>query len=179
MTAKLSDLFEGSSQVTQMMALQEGVGKWPHPQERGCADDFTAGFGRVNVSFLFKAVDAQLPKNMLGWETGTVELLSDITIDTSEGEGDRATPTLHLSTNDSEYKVSSRSAHIEGSKIIWDIGDEDIRLPVYNRFANALHFEIGGTGINPLAKQPGAVAVLWLRDLVDGEEKESVRHFRM
>lgn len=153
---KLTDIFQGSSQVTQMMALQEGV-----------------GFGRANISFLFKAVDAQLPKPMLGWETGTVELLSDITLEGSQAEEDLHSKKLHLTTNESNYKVSSRFASVNGQKITWDIGEEDIRMPVYNRFANALHFEIGGTGINPLSHhQPDAVAVLWLCDLVDNEEKE-------
>lgn len=130
------------------------------------------GFGRANVSFLFKAVDAKLPKEILSWETATVELLSDITLDTSEGEDDFSTKKLNLHTNQSDFKISSRSASVSGSQITWDIGDEDIRLPIYNRAANSLQFELGGSSINPLDKQPDAVAVLWLRDLADNEEKQ-------
>lgn len=133
------------------------------------------GFGRANISVLFKAVDARLPKNMLGWETSTIELLSDITFDNTEGEGDYSTKKLTLHTNDGEQKISSKFATVENHKVTWDIGDEDIRLPIYNRFTNALHFELGGTNpLNPLDTTPEAVAVLWLRDLVDEEEKRFV-----
>jgi hypothetical protein len=130
------------------------------------------GFGRVNASILFKACDARLPKNMLGWETSTIELLSDITFDTSEVGSDYSTKKLTLHTNDGEHKISSKSAHVENGKVTWDIGDDDIRLPIYNRFTNALHFDLGGTSLlNPLDTTPEAIAVLWLRDLVDEEEK--------
>lgn len=121
---------------------------------------------------MFKSVEADLPKQMLGWDTSTVELLSDVTFDSSEAGGDYKTKKLELTTNDSEYKVPTKTAHVEGNTVTWDIGDDDIRLPIYNRFANCVHFELGGSGINPLATEPDAVAVLWLRDLVDGEEKE-------
>ena len=133
------------------------------------------GFGRANISVLFKAIDARLPKNMLGWETSTIELLSDITFDNAEGEGDYSTKKLSLHTNNGEQKISSKFATVENHTVTWDIGDEDIRLPIYNRFTNALHFELGGTNpLNPLDTTPEAIAVLWLRDLVDEEEKSYV-----
>lgn len=127
-------------------------------------------FGRLNASFLFKSVDAQLPKQLLAWNTATIELLSDITLDTSESGF--STKKLKLHTQDSDFKVQSRSALVEGSRITWDIGEEDIRMPVYNRHTNTLVFLLGGSDLNPLDKQPDAVAVLWLHDLVDEEEQE-------
>lgn len=130
------------------------------------------GFGRANISFLFKAVEANLPKQMLGWETGTVELLSDVVFEPTQEGGDFHTKKLHLSTNDSDYKVPSKAAHSEGNSVRWDLGDEDVRLPIYSRFSNSLHFDCGGSSLNPLSSEPDAVAVLWLRDLVDEEEKE-------
>ena len=113
-----------------------------------------------------------MPKTILGWDTATLELLSDITFDSSETDSDYSTKKLHLGTNDSDYKVQSKMAHQEGNKVVWDVGDEDIRLPVYHRFANSLHFDLGGTGLNPLSSEYEAIAVLWLRDLTDYEEKE-------
>lgn len=121
---------------------------------------------------LFKGVEAKLPKNMLGWETSTIELLSDITLDSSDVENDYQTKKLTLHTNDGRQKISSKLATVESGKVTWDIGDEDIRMPIYNRFNNALYFELGGTNpLNPLDNTPDAIAVLWLRDLVDDEEK--------
>ena len=109
---------------------------------------------------------------MLGWETSTVELLSDITFDSSEAGGEYHTKKIHLSTNDSDYKIPSKAARMDGSRVTWDLGDEDLRMPVYNRFCNSVHFELGGSGLNPLHSEPEAIAVLWLRDLIDGEEKQ-------
>ena len=57
----LTDVFETSSAVTRLYSITEGV-----------------GFGRVNVSLLFKAVDTKLPRELLGWETSTIEVISDI-----------------------------------------------------------------------------------------------------
>lgn len=112
---------------------------------------------------------------MLGWETSTIELLSDITFENADTNSDYSTKKLTLHTNDGEQKISSKFASVEDHKVTWDIGDEDIRLPIYNRFNNALHFELGGTNpLNPLDTTPEAVAILWLRDLVDEEEKTSV-----
>lgn len=53
---KLQHLFAEASEVTRLFAIEEGI-----------------GFGRVNVSLLFKPVKVELPPNLLGWETGTVE----------------------------------------------------------------------------------------------------------
>ncbi|KAJ1306315.1 hypothetical protein OPQ81_011012 [Rhizoctonia solani] len=137
-----------------MYALQEGI-----------------GFGRMNVSILFKGVDAKLPRNMLGWDTGTVELLSDITITPDPSSNGRipSKPTrLRVSTTDSTEVLSPKSVTLSEGVVSYNI--EKLRLPVYSRYASSCVFEFGGSGI--MGGAPDAIAVLWLKDLVDDEETD-------
>lgn len=151
----LKKLFTESSEVNQMWSIQEGV-----------------GFGRVNITCLFKGVDTKLPPPMLGWETGTVELLQPMEINIlpehqqSFNLKDR---TVTVSTTDSTEKVPSKLSEGDDSRITWDI--DQLRLPVYSRYNTALTFQIGSTGVGPLAK-PKALASLWLKELEDDVEKE-------
>jgi hypothetical protein len=62
------------------------------------------------------------------------------------------------------------TTHDDGS-VNWDL-DEMIRLPVYDRYASSLTFELGSSGLPLVAGGPDAIAVLWLQDLVDDEEEE-------
>lgn len=48
-------------------------------------------------------------------------------------------------------------------------------MPIYHRHTNTLVFMLGGSDINPLDKEPDAVAVLWLRDLPDNDEQQCVQ----
>lgn len=149
-TLPLGELFKTQSQVTRLFSIQDGV-----------------GFGRINMSLLFKGVSAELPPSMRGWETGTVEVLSDIRgigLDASF-----ASKRLVLRTTDDVEKIPRSAARQDGGDIIWALGkgdeNEECRLPVYNRYASALVFDIGGT-------KPDAIAVLWLQDIADDEEQE-------
>jgi len=57
---RLSDVLQTSSQVTRWYPLDGGI-----------------GFGRIRISLLFRSVETRLPPNMLGWDVGTFEFLSD------------------------------------------------------------------------------------------------------
>ncbi|CAE6349629.1 unnamed protein product [Rhizoctonia solani] len=150
----LKDLLKDASEVTRMYSLQEGI-----------------GFGRMNLSVLFKGVDARLPRNMLGWDTGTVELLSDITITPEPNANGRipSKPTkLRVSTTDSTEILSPKSATLSDGVVSYNL--DKLRLPVYSRYASSCVFEFGGGGI--MGGAPDAIAVLWLKDLVDEEETD-------
>lgn len=60
----------------------------------------------------------------------------------------------------------------ESSSILWNV--DCLRLPVYNRYSASLTFEIGGSLAIAGGRQPEALAVLWLQDLVDNEETDIV-----
>ena len=57
---RLSEILATSSQVTKWYPLDGGI-----------------GFGRIRISVLFRSVETRLPPNMLGWDVGTFEFLSD------------------------------------------------------------------------------------------------------
>lgn len=145
----LPDLFKESSQVTQSFALQDGV-----------------GFGKVHASFVFRSIKAQLPRELLGWDTATVELLSEITI---EGDEKLQGQKIRVSTGDDTQKIYPGQPIPEDEETL-------VRLPVYDRYSSVLTFDIGGGGlsIGPLGGKPDAIAVVALRDLIDGESKDLV-----
>lgn len=151
----LAEILTESSEVSGLFSLQEGV-----------------GFGRANISVLFKAVDAQLPPNMLGWDTGTVEILKpiEVSID-SEYQSTLALSkqSLVATTTDSTEKIGNPVGSGDSSRATWDV--EKVRLPVYSRYASSLTFEIGSKGgVGPLKGQPAAIALLWLQEIPDDEE---------
>ena len=57
-TIKISDVLKTASQSTAVYALDGGM-----------------GYGRITISVLFRSVDLRLPKNLLGWDIGSFEVL--------------------------------------------------------------------------------------------------------
>jgi len=155
-TVKLSELFKDSSEVTRLFSLQEGI-----------------GYGRANISFLFKQVKTELPREMLGWETGTLEILGSVSVEANEElrEGFK-TKKLTVSTSDESYKAPSSSATVAGANVHWDLPVDKVRLPVYNRYSSAVVFEIGSGGVGLIGQDSDYVAVAWLKDVPDDEEYE-------
>jgi hypothetical protein len=77
---------------------------------------------------------------------------------------------LLLSTTDSKERVPASVGVVENSSILWKV--DRLRLPVYNRYSSSLAFEIGGSSGIVGGRHPEALAVLWLKDLVDNEETD-------
>ena len=109
----LKETLAHSSEVTRLYLLQDGV-----------------GFGKINVSVLFKGVKVDLPKNLRGWDTGTVAITSDIKVEPVKGvDFDWDEKKLVLSTLEAKQKLPGKSAkkQADGS-LVWDV-DHEIRLP--------------------------------------------------
>ncbi|TKA51956.1 hypothetical protein B0A53_05040 [Rhodotorula sp. CCFEE 5036] len=153
----LQETLRYSSEVTRTYALQDGV-----------------GFGKISVSILFKGVQLNLPRELSGWDTGTVCITEPIRVEPVEGtDFEWREKKLVLSTLEAKEKLSKREARQDGNALIYDI-DEPIRLPTYDRYSSALYFDYGGSSvkIGPLGKTRDAFATLWLSELVDDEPKE-------
>ncbi|BGP36486.1 hypothetical protein JCM10449v2_000387 [Rhodotorula kratochvilovae] len=154
----LKDVLAHSSQVTRTYSLQDGV-----------------GFGKANISVLFKGLDMSLPKELSGFETGTVCVTAPIRVEPVAGaEFDWAEKKLVLSTTEARQKIPARAANTQSDRSIeWDV-DDDIRLPTYDRYSSALYFDYGGSAvkIGPLGSKMDAYATLWLADLIDDEPKD-------
>lgn len=144
---KLSDLMKTSSQVTRWYPLDGGI-----------------GFGRIRLSLLFRSVETKLPPNMLGWDVGTFEFLSDrVTLK------DYSQPAkIWLRTGGSTGKISSALCKQDGDSHYFDLSEESKkpRLPVKYRYRSPVVFEIRAS------KKRGATAyaMLWLQHLVDNED---------
>lgn len=147
---KLTELFKSSSQVDGMYSIQDGV-----------------GFGRVSASFVFKAVKLEHPRSMLGWDTATVELLNNISIDCDDSEIDAKLKKqkITVTTGDDTEKLAAVDRQQSAAG---DADEPTARLPVYDRYSSLLSFSIGGGG--PFGGAPDAVAVVSLCDLVDDED---------
>ncbi|KAH8835959.1 hypothetical protein DL96DRAFT_1809735 [Flagelloscypha sp. PMI_526] len=156
-TVNLKDLFTTSSQVTRLFALQEGI-----------------GYGRANISFLIRQVKMPIPRELLGWDTGTVSILGPITMTPVESSGaDLNVKKLRISTTEQSFKAPSRASPMEGGGLNWDIPtDKKVRLPVYARYASACLFEMSSSGGINVFSSPDMVAALWLRDIPDGVSQE-------
>lgn len=155
---KLRDVFKNASQVTKMWALQDGV-----------------GFGRVNVSLLFKGIEIDLPKELRGWDTGTVCVRSPVKVELNDDvtDFDLKAKKLLLATTVARQRLPGHKAtKVDNERAVeWNV-DEDIRLPVYDRYSSALYFDYGGHqySVGQLLKdKPDAFAALWLRDVADNE----------
>ncbi|KAH9459351.1 hypothetical protein Pst134EA_019502 [Puccinia striiformis f. sp. tritici] len=169
----LEQLFEDSScsQVTRIFALQEGV-----------------GFGRAQISVLFESVELQLPRNLLGWNTATLEITSPIKAELSDEltaylkkKGQR----LKLKTVEDTIKLPLVTDQPESpNSVVWgnecQIPDHDrtlLRVPIYSRYKSNVTFQIGG-GSKITSILPGEssahkhIAVLWLHTLEDDVEQE-------
>lgn len=144
---KLSDLMKTSSQVTRWYPLDGGI-----------------GFGRIRISLLFRSVETRLPPNMLGWDVGTFEFLSNrITM-----KGFSQTAKIWLRTGGSTGKISRSLCKQDGDGHYFDLSDESNkpRLPVKYRYRSPVVFEIRVSGKRGTA----AYAMLWLQHLVDNED---------
>lgn len=91
------------------------------------------GFGRVNLSLLFRPLKLDLPPNMLGWETGTVEITAPCVIELDPAHQGLIDDfkKLTLSTSDSTEHLTKKEATIEGNRLEWDVGKIRLRaLPL-------------------------------------------------
>ena len=147
---RLSDVLQTSSQVTRWYPLDGGV-----------------GFGRVRISLLFRSVETRLPPNMLGWDVGTFEFLSDRILALGWSHNTK----LKMRTGGSIGKIPRTSCHKldEHDGMYWDINSKDgnlVRMPVKYRYRSPVVFEFHVTGKRGAA----AYATIWLQHLTDNED---------
>lgn len=145
----LPELMKTSSQVTRWYPLDGGI-----------------GFGRMRVSLLWRSVETKLPPNMLGWDVGTFEFISDrITL-----KNYSQAAKIKLRTGGSTGKLPRSACKSDENGYYFDITDKSAtpRLPVKYRYRSPVVFEFH------VASKRGAVAyaVLWLQHLVDNEQTQ-------
>jgi hypothetical protein len=141
----LIDIMKKRSQVNGTYPLYGGV-----------------GYGRIRISMVFRSVESQLPKEMLGWDWGTLVVDPRITSSPnfpSELQGCRikiqtAITAAHMKSHKDEHAWASR--HSNG-----------VHLGVRRRYASCLIIQFRKDA--SLRDKTAAFAVLWLCDIPDNE----------
>lgn len=149
---KISDLLQTSSQVTRWYPLDGGI-----------------GFGRIRISILFRSVETRLPPQMLGWDVGTFEFVSEKLTTVNFNQRCK----IKLRTGGSSGKITKHVCSVdENNNLSFDLSDENfrrsLRLPVKHRYRSPVVFEFHAQKKHHAT----GYAVFWLQHLVDNESTE-------
>ena len=112
------------------------------------------GYGRLRVSMVWRSVELKMPRELMGWEYGTLEVKTPI-------QGDIDGLRMKLRSNLARAKLK----HEDGE---WT-SDKDVFLAVRKRYSSALVVEFRKSGIG--RDSTPAFGVLWLKDIPDEEDK--------
>lgn len=141
----LKKVFQNRSQIMDVYPLVGGV-----------------GYGRARISMVFRSVELRLPRELLGWDLGTLEVKSPI-------------KPINLPDDISSHRIKLRS-NIAKLKMVSEDGEWRYKrskksnfLPYTKRYANALIVEFRKSQIG--TDSTAAFSVFWLRDIPDNEEK--------
>ncbi|KIW17456.1 hypothetical protein PV08_04650 [Exophiala spinifera] len=146
----LRRVFEKRSQVMQTYPLVGGI-----------------GYGRARISMVWRSVDLHLPKELMGWNYGTLEVKCPVR---SKGGGDDNSYTQHrikLRTNLMRAKMLPAG---DGGKGVWKPkrDKQSVFLAVRKRYSSALVVEFRKSVLGP--DTTSQFAVFWLKDIPDEEE---------
>ncbi|CAG1981507.1 unnamed protein product [Fusarium graminearum] len=150
---KLTDILQTSSESTRWYPLDGGI-----------------GFGRIRISLLFRSVELRLPPPQLGWDIGTFEFMTNAITTTGYAPSNHVK--LRFRTGGSSASIGKSSSTREADGMSFNISGENnserIRLPVRYRYSSPIFVEFYPSG----KRHADAYAVLWLLELVDGEDKD-------
>jgi Ca2+-dependent lipid-binding protein len=157
-TIKLSEVLQTASQKTAVYALDGGM-----------------GYGRIMISVLFRSVDLKLPRNLLGWDLGSVEVLGDKVVVENDSTGALSDSRIALHTDSGKASISRRwiDKKSSGNGTEWNLdyikeGSNELQrhrvlVPVRHRYQSPLRMEF----FSASSRKPVGYAVYWLSDLVD------------
>jgi hypothetical protein len=142
----LHQIFKDRSQITDSFPLVGGL-----------------GYGRMKLSLIFRSVQAKLPKQLLGWDDGTLEISP-----VAEPAGDIGKDLLACRILARTIWGKSRLIPRDGK---WcQRHDRPVHLAVRRRYASCLLLQFKKYSIGP--DMSPAFCTLWLKDIPDEEETE-------
>lgn len=141
----LEKVFEHRSQINSTFPLAGGV-----------------GYGRARVSMVFRSVQLQLPRSMIGWDCGTVDVKP--TIKAIDLPDDLKKMRLKVRNRTTRGKMQSRGDNEWSTK-----DNKPIRLPIRMRYAAPLIVEFRQDAT--LRDHTPAFAIIWMKDVPDNEEQ--------
>ena len=125
------------------------------------------GTGRIRISLLFRPLEAKLPPNLLGFDTGTLDI-HNISVENAPGDLAQCEIRLKTTTGEAEEKVSYKTVERRDNSLVWS-PDSETKLPVRQRYAAALLVSFRDKSAFNLKSSGGrkGLVVLWPRDVVD------------
>lgn len=124
------------------------------------------GHGRVRISMVFRSVELQAPRELSGWNFGTLEITDSIT--TQDLPKDLLGLRLKLRTSINHGKMYDPT-----SDGVWTAKkDRPVRLAVRKRYCSCVIIEFRKHSL-PMDKTV-AFAIFWLKDIPDDEERRVV-----
>ncbi|KAK7030708.1 meiotically up-regulated 190 protein [Favolaschia claudopus] len=144
----LKTVFKTRSQINEAFPLVGGI-----------------GHGRIQLSLVFRSLQLELPKPMLGWDIATLDIEPHARVVDGNLPADLASCRLTLRTLNSKGKMRSQ----DGKSGEWrQKNDKPIRLAVKRRFGECLLVQFRKNALGP--DHTPAFCTLWLKDLADEEE---------
>ncbi|KAI9738145.1 MAG: hypothetical protein M1818_005574 [Claussenomyces sp. TS43310] len=158
-TLKLSEVLQTASQSTFVYALDGGM-----------------GYGRITISVLFRSVDLRLPRNLLGWDLGSFEVLGDKVLVENDTNSYLSGARITIHTDVGKKTISRQWIETDERGTSWNLAritEEEnhlqkrrIIIPVRRRYQAPIRLEF----FNKSNRKPVAYAIYWLCDLVDNTE---------
>ncbi|KAA8895153.1 hypothetical protein FN846DRAFT_997659 [Sphaerosporella brunnea] len=119
----------------------------------------------LQTSMLFRSLDLTLPPQLLGWEVGTFEFMSDKITSTIDKPAK-----LKFRTGGSTGKIPRKNCISSGYGVEWSttVGKHQgkLRLPVQHRYMSPVVIDIY-TSSN--SRKPDSHAMVWLDKIIDNE----------
>lgn len=143
----LSRLFDKRSQIVDTFPLVGGI-----------------GYGRARISLVFRSIELQAPRELLGWEYGTLEIIR------VEAGDNLADDLRNTKTKFGSSIASAKMAPDHENKGHWKPKHHKnaILIPVKKRYSTPLMVEFYRSAM--ISDSTPAFAVLWLKDIPDEEE---------
>lgn len=153
----LRRVFDKRSQVMESYPLVGGI-----------------GYGRARISMVWRSVDLQLPRELLGWNYGTLEIKCPVRakcLDSGNKDQSFTQHRIKLRTALMRAKMQPAGNGNDGSAGEWKPkrDKKSVFLAVRKRYASPLIIEFRKSSLGP--DSTPAFAVFWLKDIPDEEEK--------
>ncbi|CVK84618.1 uncharacterized protein FMAN_01582 [Fusarium mangiferae] len=147
----LGEIFRERSQVMGFWPLSGGI-----------------GYGRVRISMVFRSVQLQAPRNLLGWQYGTIEVQPAVTVVDCPKE--LRSSKLKFRTSISSAKMYTEDDADQGTVTWKSKRGRSLALAVAKRYSSCMSIAFREKGF--FGDGTTAFAVLWLKDIADEEETE-------
>lgn len=144
----LRRVFEKRSQVMETYPLAGGM-----------------GYGRARISLVWRSVELQLPKELAGWDYGTVEIKVPLRLKSGLDDSLQSCR-IKLQTKLGRVKLKANNGEWRPKK---DTEHGSVFLGITKRYATPLVVEFRKSSLGPDSSP--AFGVFWLGDIPDEEEK--------